>query len=98
MREQFKHLINMCEHPAVTVQILPLAAGAHSAMSGPFTILLYHEPALPDIVYVEQLTSALYLDRLTEVDAYRAVIEEASLQAEPASKTPALLRQYLANM
>jgi len=82
----------------VTLQVLPFSAGGHRALGGPFTILRFAEPDLRDVVYIEQLTSALYLDRLPEVDAYREVIEEASLQAEPASKTPALLRQYLANM
>ena len=95
MRAQLEHLIDMCEHPHVTLQILPFSAGAHRAMGGPFTILRYTEPDLRDVVYIEQLTSALYLDKPTEVDAYLEVIEEVCLQAEPAARTPGFLKMVL---
>jgi hypothetical protein len=95
MKAQIKHLIEMCDHPAVTLQILPFSAGAHRAMGGPFTILRYTEPDLRDVVFIEQLTSALYLDKTTEVDSYLGVIEEVCLQAESAAKTPSLLRAAL---
>ena len=95
MRAQLLHLIDMCDHPAVTLQILPFTAGAHRAMGGPFTILRYTEPDLRDVVYIEQLTSALYLDKQTEVDAYLEVIEEVCLQADPSAKTPGMLKSVL---
>jgi transcriptional regulator with XRE-family HTH domain len=98
MRAQLEHLIEMCDHPNVTLQILPFTAGAHRAMGGAFTILRYTEPDLRDVVYLEQLTSALYLDKPTEVDAYLEVIEEVCLQAEPAAKTPALLKSILKDL
>jgi transcriptional regulator with XRE-family HTH domain len=95
MRKQLRHLIEMCDHPAITLQILPFTAGAHRAMGGPFTILRYTEPDLRDVVYIEQLTSALYLDKPTEVDAYLEVIEEVCLQADPSVKTPGKLKAVL---
>jgi transcriptional regulator with XRE-family HTH domain len=95
MKAQLRHLIDMCELPNVTLQILPFSAGAHRAMGGPFTILRYTEPDLRDVVYIEQLTSALYLDKPTEVDAYLEVIEEVCLQANPAAKTPGFLKAVL---
>jgi hypothetical protein len=98
MRTQIEHLIEMCDHPAVTLQILPFSAGAHRAMGGPFSILRYTEPDLRDVVYIEQLTSALYLDKPTEVDAYLEVIEEVCLQAEASAKTPGILKTVLNNL
>jgi transcriptional regulator with XRE-family HTH domain len=95
MRAQLEHLIEVCEHPSVTLQILPFSAGAHRAMGGPFTILRYTEPDLRDVVFIEQLTSALYLDKQTEVDAYLQVMEEVCLQAEPSAKTPGILKTVL---
>jgi Domain of unknown function (DUF5753)/Helix-turn-helix domain len=92
MREQIKHLIEMCDHPAVTLQILPFQVGAHPAMGGPFTILRFSEPDLRDVVYIEQLTSALYLDKPAEVDSYLEVMEQLCLQAEPAARTPEILQ------
>jgi len=98
MKAQLLHLIEMCDHPNVTLQILPFSAGAHRAMGGPFTILRYTEPDLRDVVYIEQLTSALYLDKPTEVDAYLGVIEEVCLQADPSVKTPGTLKSVLDNL
>ena len=98
MREQIRHLARMCEHPAVTLQILPFQVGGHPAMGGPFTILRYSEPDLRDVVYIEQLTSALYLDKPAEVDSYLEVMEQLCLQAEPAAKTPQLLKAALGNL
>ena len=95
MRAQLEHLISMCDNPSVTLQILPFSAGPHRAMGGPFTILRYTEPDLRDVVYIEQLTSALYLDRPNDVDAYLEVIEEVCLQANPAAKTHGILKSLL---
>jgi transcriptional regulator with XRE-family HTH domain len=98
VREQLEHLIEVADHPAVTLQVMPFSAGAHSAMGGPFTILRFAEPDLADVVYIEQLTSALYLDKPVEVDSYLEVMEQLCLQAEPVASTTKLLRQILAGI
>jgi transcriptional regulator with XRE-family HTH domain len=95
MREQLKHLIDMCDHPDVTLQVLPFEVPSHPAMGGPFTILRFSEPDLRDVVYIEQLTSALYLDKAGEVDSYLEVMEQLCLQAEPSGKTPQILKSAL---
>jgi len=97
MRAQLRHLIDMCEHPAVTLQILPFSAGVHRAMGGGFTILRYVEPDLRDVVYVKQLTGALYLEKPAEIDNYLEVMEQVCLQAASAAKTKAILRACLAD-
>jgi transcriptional regulator with XRE-family HTH domain len=93
--EQLRYLIEAADHPAVTLQILPFSAGGHPAMGGPFTILRSAEPDLQDVVYIEQLTGALYLDKPSEVDSYLQVMEQLCLQAEPAASTGKLLQQIL---
>jgi transcriptional regulator with XRE-family HTH domain len=95
---QLQHLIEMTQHPAVTLQVLPFGAGAHVAMGGPFTILRFAEPDLPDVVYIEQLTSALYMQKPSEVDSYLEVMEQLCLQAEPAANTAGLLSKILADL
>jgi hypothetical protein len=95
MREQLRHLIKMADHPAVTLQVLPFNAGGHRALGCPFTILRFAEPDLRDVVYIEQLTSALYLDKPTEVDSYLEVMEQLCLQAEPVAKTQDVLNALL---
>jgi len=97
-RGQLQHLIDMTEHPAVTLQVLPFATGAHAAMGGPFIILRFAEPDLQDVVYIEQLTSALYLDKAAEVDSYLEVMEQLCLQAEPATNTAKVLSKILADI
>jgi hypothetical protein len=95
MREQLQHLIDMCDHPAVTLQVLPFQVASHPALGGPFTILRFSEPDLRDVVYIEQLTSALYLDKPTEVDSYLEVMEQLCLQAEPVARTLDVLNYIL---
>jgi transcriptional regulator with XRE-family HTH domain len=95
VREQIRHLMEMAERPAITLQILPFHAGPHAAMGGPFTILRFAEPDLADVVYIEQLTSALYLDKPTEVDSYLEVMEQLCLQADDAASTIKTLDKIL---
>jgi transcriptional regulator with XRE-family HTH domain len=98
VRRQLQHLIGMADNPAITLQVLLFDAGPHSAMGGPFTILRFAEPDLRDVVYIEQLTSALYLDKPSEVDSYLEVMEQLCLQAEPAGNTVKALNQILAGI
>ena len=98
MREQMRHLIEMADHPAVTLQVLPFSAGGHPALGGPFTILRFAEPDLNDVVYIEQLTSALYLDKPVEVDSYLGVMEHLCLQAEQVTKTQEILAGILGDL
>src|SRR5215469_1533319 len=61
-------------------------------------ILPFAEPDLHDVVYIEQLTSALYLDKASEVDSYLEVMEQLCLQAEPAGNTVKMLNQILTDI
>ena len=98
MRDQLNYLAEMADHPAVTLQVLPFRAGAHPAMGGPFTILRFAEPDLADVVYIEQLTSGVYLDKPAEVDSYLAVMEQLCMRAEPVAGTAKILQQLLADL
>jgi hypothetical protein len=98
MRAQLRHLIDMCDHPAVTLQILPFAVGTHRAMHGGVTLLRHAEPDLPDIAYIEQYLGVLYLDKPTEVGSYIEVFEEVCLKAAPAANTKAVLQRHLADI
>ena len=91
MRGQLKHLITMAQRPNVTIQVMPFQAGGHSAAGGPFSILRFAEPDLPDVVYLEQLTSALYLDKPEVVDSYLKVMERICMEAAtPAASIDAI--------
>jgi transcriptional regulator with XRE-family HTH domain len=94
MRGQLKHLADMTQRPNVTIQVIPFQVGGHSAAGGPFSILRFAEPDLPDVVYLEQLTSALYLDKPDAVDSYLRVMERICMEAA----TPAASSEIIANL
>jgi transcriptional regulator with XRE-family HTH domain len=93
MRAQLRRLIELTESPQVTLQLMPFDRGGHSAAGGSFAILRFADAELPDIVYIEQLTGALYLDRPEELDHYREVMNSLSAEAEtPAESARQLTR------
>lgn len=81
LRGQIDHLLRVIELPNVRLQIMPFTRGGHAAAGGPFSILRFPERDLPDVVYMEQLTSALYLDKLDETDHYMQVMDRLCIQA-----------------
>jgi hypothetical protein len=95
MREQIQHLIEMAKLPNITLQIVPVYSRAHPALGGQFTILRFSNPDLPDIVYLEQLTSALYLDKSEDVEHYLIVMDQLSAQAHTPTETSKLLNNIL---
>lgn len=98
MRGQLRHLIRMAAHPAVTLQILPFDVGGHAALGGPFIVLRLPGPDPRELVYLEQLSSAAYLDDEASVDAYLRVLDQLASAARPPSDTPAVLEDLLAAM
>jgi transcriptional regulator with XRE-family HTH domain len=95
MRGQVERLIEAAKLPNVTRQVLPFGVGAHSAMLGAFSILRFADRELPDVVYLEHLTGALYLDRRDEVERYLDVMELLCVDSEPPAKTVDLLTKIL---
>jgi transcriptional regulator with XRE-family HTH domain len=95
MAAQLEHLIKASELPNVTLQVLPFHVGAHAAEAGAFTILRFPEADLPDVVYIEQLTGALYLDKRDDVDAYMAAVDRLSVESAPPRGTVEILSRIL---
>lgn len=92
MRAQLEHLIELMRQPNITVQIMPFAYGGHSAEGGAFSVLRFPDRDLPDVVYVEQLASALYLDKREDVDRYTEVMERLCAVSTTPDETVELLR------
>jgi transcriptional regulator with XRE-family HTH domain len=70
MQRQLEHLLARAALPNVAVQVIPFGGGAHPAMGRPFTILVFPELVDTDVVYLEDLTSALYVEDVADVDRY----------------------------
>ncbi|MEV6559916.1 helix-turn-helix transcriptional regulator [Nocardia sp. NPDC051756] len=90
--DQIDHLLRVVAKNNVTVQVLADHVGGPALADGAFTILRFAEADLPDIVYLQQLTSALYLDKQGDLDAYRAVANQLSVHAAPPEYTISLLQ------
>ncbi|MBO4206892.1 helix-turn-helix domain-containing protein [Micromonospora echinofusca] len=98
MRGQLEALIEATRLPNIRLQVIPFSAGGHAAAGTAFTILRFPDADLPDIVYIEQLTSALYLDKRDDVDHYAVAMERVCVEADPPERTPDILRRILADL
>lgn len=95
MRGQLQHLIEVSEHPNVRLQVMPFGFGGHSGESGAFTILSFTESDLTDVVYLEQLTSALYLDKREDVTQYEKALKELQQDSPGPDESRDVLRGLL---
>lgn len=93
MREQVDKLIDAAGRPNITLQVLPLAAGLHPAVYGPFKVFRFDGHDQPDIVYGESMTSSWYIDKPDETAAYLQALDRISAQAAPAADTVKILTQ-----
>ncbi|WP_128374718.1 helix-turn-helix domain-containing protein [Streptomyces cavernae] len=91
MRAQIDRLIEVLDLPKVRIQIMRFDAGAHPGAFGPFHYFRFGFSELPDVVYTENLSGAVYVDQPDDVVAYLEVLDRMSVQAEPVAKTRAIL-------
>ncbi|HCA84699.1 MAG TPA: transcriptional regulator [Streptomyces sp.] len=91
MREQLERLIDLSREPHVTVQVLPFTVGAHPGMVGTFSLLEFSDAADSSVVYLEGVTSDLYLEKHTEVQHYSVMYEHLRAQAHNPDQT----RQFM---
>ncbi|MDH2387593.1 helix-turn-helix transcriptional regulator [Streptomyces sp. HNM0663] len=95
MQAQLKHLIEISEQPNIILQVMPFSFGGHAGESGAFTMLRFPESDLSDLVYLEQLTSALYLDKREDVAQYERVMERLQQDSPDPAGSRDLLRGLL---
>ncbi|MGH3777372.1 MAG: helix-turn-helix domain-containing protein [Pseudonocardiaceae bacterium] len=93
MLAQIEHLIALTKRPNITLQVVPYPLSGYAA-EGPFSMLRFAEPELPDVVYIEHLSGALYLDKRSETELYSRVFDRLMVDA----KTPDHSRQLLAKV
>jgi transcriptional regulator with XRE-family HTH domain len=98
MRLQLEHLLAQAALPNVAVQVIPFGGGAHPAMGRPFIILVFPERVDTDVVYLEDLTSALYLEDVAEVDRYNVFFNHLRATALSFDDSAALITSVLKEM
>nr|BFE82170.1 helix-turn-helix transcriptional regulator [Planobispora longispora] len=95
MRAQLEHLMDLMRQPNITIQVMPFSFGGHSAEGGAFSVLRFQDRELPDVVYVEQLASALYLDKREDVDRYSEVMERLCAVSTTPDETVDILKRII---
>ena len=94
MRAQIGHLIELQRLPQVTLQIMPFASGPHPALrAGSFQLFRFRARELPDVVHLDALLGAVYLDKAGDVVVYREALDRAGAQAPPTTATEAVLER-----
>jgi transcriptional regulator with XRE-family HTH domain len=93
MRQQLRKLIEITELPHKKIQVMPFTTGV--AAGGAITVLRFAEPGLPDVVYLDQFTGALYIDKPADVQHYGQVMDRLCTRAELPAMTPAFLGRLI---
>jgi hypothetical protein len=94
MREQLEHLVELSQQPHVTVQVLPFEMGAHPGVNGQYAILEFPDTSDSSVVYIEGVTSDLYLEKANDVQKYSVMYEHLRAQALNVEQT----RQFIASI
>ncbi|MFC9502096.1 helix-turn-helix domain-containing protein [Streptomyces sp. NPDC057002] len=95
MREQLAHLVEMAGCPNVTLQIVPLSVTNASAPAIPVTYLRFGGLDLPDVVYLEHIRSANFLEDRDETEEYRIALDRLADEALKPRDSLELLRQTM---
>ncbi|MEV6245742.1 helix-turn-helix transcriptional regulator [Streptomyces sp. NPDC051742] len=94
MVEQLEHLLEQSHLPHVTVQVIPFEMGAHPGISGQYSILEFPDTSDSSVVYIEGVTSDLYLEKAQDVGKYSVMYEHLRAQALNVEQT----REFIAEM
>lgn len=97
LRDQLRYLLSLSGKQNLTLQVIPAGVGGHAVPNG-FTILRFAEPDLPDVAYLEHLTSALYFDKKADVDRYLLAMERLSIMSAKPSETPGILTTIISQL
>ncbi|MFF1647117.1 helix-turn-helix domain-containing protein [Streptomyces sp. NPDC058240] len=92
MREQLRRLLDLSEMPNVTVQVMPLAATPHPGGAGGFTLANF-PGTMPDVVTLENLIGATYVEDADEVRTFTDAFERIVAAALSMDDTLALIGQ-----
>ena len=93
LNAQIEHLLELASLPSIVLQILPSAVSGYAAEHA-FSILRFAEAELPDLVYLEEMTGATYLDRRGDVESYSRAMDRLTIDA----MTPDETKQYLSKL
>ncbi len=95
MRKQIERLLSAAERPNVTIQLLPFEIGAHAGMDGTFAILDFPEPGDQSVVFAENATGGLFIEKRDELARYLTLFENIHRTALGPEQSAARLRKLV---
>jgi transcriptional regulator with XRE-family HTH domain len=98
MRAQLEYLLQISDRPGLTLQVTPFPQGGSYLVPSSFSMLSFAAADLPDVVYLEQLTSAMYLDKQSDVDRYAAAMDKVSATSLTPQRTKEYIQELLDGM
>lgn len=98
MKAQIEHLLELMNQPSLTLQVMPFDFGGHAAEGGAFSILRFPEADIPDVVYIEVLGGANYLDKREDVDRYMEAMDRLCVDSTPPARTADVLKKIAASL
>ena len=93
MKAQIEHLLDLMSQPSLTLQVMPFDFGGHAAEGGAFSILRFPEADIPDVVYIEVLGGANYLDKREDVDRYMEAMDRLCVDSTTPVRTADVLKK-----
>ncbi|WP_040406772.1 helix-turn-helix domain-containing protein [Amycolatopsis nigrescens] len=98
MRTQLRHLVTMADLPTVLLQVFPAGQGAHTAMSGAFTLLTFPEPDDPEMMYIEHPTGSVHIEEIEKVREAKLIFKHLSATALPPAESVRLIEQVFTEL
>jgi len=96
MQGQLERLITLSENPNITIQVIPFSVGAHPAEGGAFSILRFGDPDITDVIYLEHLTGARFLDKPEDITRYMLVMDNLALKSTTPHDTAKVIQKITA--
>ena len=93
MRAQLSHLVEAARAAARDPAGRPVRPRRSRRGERVVHVLRFEERDLPDVVYLEQLTSAVYLDQRSDVEHYLEVVDQLSGEALTPADTARFIEQ-----
>ena len=98
MKAQIERLIELMSTPSLTLQVMPFDFGGHAAEGGAFSILRFPEADIPDVVYIEVLGGANYLDKREDVDRYMEAMDRLAVDSTTPARTVDVLKKIASQL
>jgi transcriptional regulator with XRE-family HTH domain len=92
MHDQLLHLVFLTARPQHEILVIPATTGAHGVWGGSFMLMGYHNHG--PMIFVESLTTSLFLEKPRDVTAYQEVLKKLDLAAMDAGQS----REWLARV